>query len=84
MNVLDCLENSWTDRIERFLIAQSVQKEAFHPVPQAHGIAKWSLFRVSRRSLERLSEKVLSNVPQVDSHVMRKANWVEKSLPSGP
>jgi hypothetical protein len=34
--------------------------------------------------LERLSEKVLSNVPKVDSDVMRKAKWVEKSLPGGP
>src|SRR5215212_4189099 len=48
----DCLENSWTDRIERFLVAQSVEKEAFHPVPRARGITKWSLFRVSRQSLQ--------------------------------
>ena len=34
--------------------------------------------------VERLSEKVLSNVPKVDSDVMRKAQWVEKSLPGGP
>jgi hypothetical protein len=50
----DCLENSWTDRIERFLVAQSVEKEAFHPVPRALGITKWSLFRVSRQSLHAL------------------------------
>src|SRR5215213_2747223 len=48
----DCLENSWTGRIERFLVAQSVEKEAFHPVPRARGITKWNLFRVSRQSLE--------------------------------
>jgi hypothetical protein len=54
----DCLENSWTDRIERLLVAQSVQKEAFRPVPQAHGIAKWSLFRVSRQSLEGVFSEV--------------------------
>src|ERR687892_2116000 len=48
----DCLENSWTGRIARFLGAQSVEKEAFHPVPRARGITKWSLFRVSRQSLE--------------------------------
>jgi hypothetical protein len=47
----DYLENSWTDRMERFLVAQSVSKEAFHPVARAHGLAKWSLFRVSRQSL---------------------------------
>ena len=40
--------------MERFLVAQSVEKEAFHPVPRARGITKWSLFRVSRQSLERL------------------------------
>jgi hypothetical protein len=34
--------------------------------------------------LPRLSEKVLSNVPKVDSDVMRKAKWVEKSLLGGP
>jgi hypothetical protein len=34
------------------LVAQSVEKEAFHPVPRARGITKWSLFRVSRQSLE--------------------------------
>jgi hypothetical protein len=38
--------------MERFLVAQSVEKEAFHPVPRARGITKWSLFRVSRQSLE--------------------------------
>jgi hypothetical protein len=35
-------------------------------------------------AFQRLSEKVLSNVPKVDSDVMRKAKWVEKSLPGGP
>jgi hypothetical protein len=47
----DCLENSWRDRIERFLVAQSVEKEAFHPVPRARGTTKWSPFGVSRQSL---------------------------------
>src|SRR5215213_6918195 len=32
------------------------------------------------QSLQRLSEKVLSSVPKVDSDVMRKAKCVEKSL----
>src|SRR3712207_8348121 len=45
------LFRSWTGRIERFLVAQSVEKEAFHPVPRARGITKWNLFRVSRQSL---------------------------------
>jgi len=38
--------------MERFLVAQSVEKEAFHPVPLARGITKWSLSVVSRQSLE--------------------------------
>jgi hypothetical protein len=50
----DCLENSWTGWIERFLVAQSVEKDAFHPVPRARGITKWNLFRVSRQSLHAL------------------------------
>jgi hypothetical protein len=52
----DCLENSWTDRMERFLVAQSVEKEAFHPVPRARGITKWSLSVVSRQSLHVLCQ----------------------------
>jgi hypothetical protein len=47
----DCLETSWTDRIERFLVAQSAEKEAFHPVPRTRGITKWILSGVSRQSL---------------------------------
>jgi hypothetical protein len=38
--------------MERFLVAQSVEKEAFHPVARARGITKWSLSGVSRQSLE--------------------------------
>jgi hypothetical protein len=34
------------------LVEQSVEKDAFHPVPRARGITTWSLFRVSRQSLE--------------------------------
>jgi hypothetical protein len=30
--------------------------------------------------LERLSEKGLSNAPKVDSDVMRRPKWVDKSL----
>jgi hypothetical protein len=38
--------------MERFLVAQSVEKEAFHPVARARGTTKWSPFGVSRQSLE--------------------------------
>jgi hypothetical protein len=58
----DCLESSSTDRMERFLVAQSVEKEAFHPVPRARGITKWSLSGVSRQSLQRLSGKCWANL----------------------
>ena len=37
-----------------------------------------------KQFLEKLSEKGRSNVPKVGSDVMRKAKWVEKSLPGGP
>ena len=48
----DCLESSGTGWIARLLLARGTEKEAFHPVPWALEITKWSLSGVSRQSLE--------------------------------
>ena len=63
----NCLENSWTDRMERFLVAQSVEKEAFHPIPLARGITKWSLLR----SFQTVSLGTWVNIPDFCDDVQR-------------
>ena len=65
--------------MERFLVAQSVEKEAFHPVPRARGITKWrSLSGVSRQSLERLSGKCWANLM-----VAYALHYGEQEIPYG-